>query len=190
MFLTNLWDLGYKFQQPFYSDGKVYFLPKGHNTVRFPEKGKGFLHGGATPEEVIVPTALYKAVKVAWKHPFARFLGLSLDKETGRASFYVQRVVSLDIELQNPNPSTIRVVRASILAPDTDLKGWETPSVEPGQTGILRIDCYFKKAAIGLGELEIEIAYEIGGETYTHTVPLDCQFRSAVTTGFSLKDLS
>ena len=83
----NLWALGYKFQQPFNADGKVYFLPKGHNTVRLPGKGKGFLHGGATPEEVIVPTAFYKAVKVAWKHPFTRFLGLNPDKETGgRAS--------------------------------------------------------------------------------------------------------
>jgi hypothetical protein len=186
----NLWNLGYKFQQPFYADGKVYFLPKGHNTVRLPGKGKGFLHGGSTPEEVIVSTVLYKTVKVAWKHPFARFLGLNLDKDTDRARFYVQRIVALNIELQNPNSSTIRVISASILAPDTDLKECETPSIEPGQTGTLRMECYFKKAAIGQGELVIEIAYEIGGETHTLSVSLDCLFRSAVTTGFSLKDLS
>jgi hypothetical protein len=185
----NLWELGYKFQQPFYSDGKVYFLPKGHNTVRLPGKGKGFVHGGATPEEVIVPTALCRRVKIAWKHPFVRFVDLNLDKETGRARFYVQRVVSIDLELQNPNSSTVRVIRTSVIAPNTDLKSSETPSIEPGKTATLRMDCYFKKSAIGPGELLIEIAYEIGGELHTLTVPLDCLFRSAVTPGFSLKEL-
>jgi hypothetical protein len=186
----NLWVLGYKFHQPFYSDGKVYFLPKGHNTVRFPGKGRGFLHGGATPEEVIVPTALYKAVKVAWKHPFARFLGLSLDRETGKARFYIQRVVSLEIELQNPNSSTMRIIRVSVPSPETDLKGCASPVLGPGESDVLRMDCYFQKAALQESSLMIEITYEIAGDTYTLSVPLDCQFRSAVSTGFSLKDLS
>jgi hypothetical protein len=148
------------------------------------------LHGGATPEEVIVPTALYKAVKVAWKHPLARFLNLNLDRDTRRARFYVQRIVSLEIELQNPNSSVVRVIRAGILAPGADLKGCDTPSIEPGQTGVLRMDCYFNKSAVGEGDLVIEIAYEIAGESHTLTVPHECRFRSAVTTGFSLKDLS
>lgn len=186
----NLWVLGYKFHQPFYSDGKVYFLPKGHNTVRFPGKGKGFLHGGATPEEVIVPTALYKAVKVAWKHPFARFLGLNLDRETGKARFYIQRVVSLEIELQNPNSSAVRIIRASVLSPETDLKGCGSPVLGPGESGVLRMECYFQKAALEESSLMIEITYEIAEEAYTLSLPLDCQFRSAVSTGFSLKDLS
>jgi hypothetical protein len=186
----NLWGIGHKFQKPFYADDRVYFVPKGHNTVRLPGKGRGFLHGGATPEEVIVPTAVYKTIKVPWKHPFARFLGLNLERETGRAKFYIQRVVSMELELQNPNSSAVRVIRASILAPDTDLKGCEAPSIKPGQTGILRLECYFKKAALGRREMLIEVVYEIGGESHTLTVPLDCEFKSAVSTGFSLKDLS
>ena len=185
----NLWDLGYKFKQPFHSDGKIYFLPKGHNTVRLPGGGKGFVHGGATPEEVIVPTVLFKRVKTGWKHPLVRFLGLNMDKETGRARFYVQRVVPLTVEIRNPNSSALRVVKTSVLAPDTDLKSSETPSVEPGKTASLRLDCYFKKSASGPGELLIEIAYEIGGERCCVKVPLECLFKSAVTSGFSLKEL-
>jgi len=72
----NLWALGHRFKQPFVSDDRIFFLPKGHNTVRQSGKAKGFLHGGVTPEEVIVPTAIYKLVKAAWKTPAARFLNL------------------------------------------------------------------------------------------------------------------
>ena len=85
-------------------------------------KAKGFLHGGVTPEEVVVPTALYKLVKAAWKAPAARFLDLDLMRETGRAKFYIQRVVTVKIEIQNPNTVDIRVLRASVASPETDLK--------------------------------------------------------------------
>ena len=84
----NLWALGYRFKQPFVSDNRVFFLPSGHNTVRQAVRAKGYLHGGVTPEEVIVPTAIYKAIKVSWKRPAARFLNLDLIKESGRAKFF------------------------------------------------------------------------------------------------------
>ena len=108
----NLWALGHRFKQPFVADDKIFFLPKGHNTVRQSGRAKGYLHGGGTPEEVIVPTAIYKLVKAAWKPPAARFLNLDLVRDTGRAKFYIQRVVTLEVEIQNPNTIDIRILRA------------------------------------------------------------------------------
>jgi hypothetical protein len=51
------------------------------------------------------------------------------------------------------------------------------------------LDCYFKKSALDQPRLEIEILYEIAGETHTILVPLASRFKSAMATRFSLKDL-
>ena len=185
----NLWALGHRFKQPFVSDDKIFFLPKGHNTVRRSGSVKGYLHGGVTPEEVIVPTALFKLVSTAWKIPAARFLNLDLVKETGRAKFYIQRVVTLKVEIQNPNAMDIRILRASVTSPETDLKSCEAPVIPAGSVNTLQMSCYFKKTALGEKSLEIEIAYEVAGEQHTLSLTLGCEFKSAMAGGFNLKDL-
>jgi len=186
----NLFDLGYKFKRPFVSDDKTYFLPRGHNTVRQTSRVKGFLHGGVTPEEVIVPTAIYKLIKTAWKTPVARFPNLDLVRETGRAKFYIQRVVTLQVDIQNPNTVDIRILRASVTSPETDLKSCEVAVVIPaGGANILQMSCYFKKSALEEKSLAIEIAYEVSGEQHTLPFSLECEFKSAMAGGFNLKNL-
>ncbi len=185
----NLWAIGHRFKRPFASENTTFFLPRGHNTVRHAGTVKGFMHGGVTPEEVIVPTASYKMVKAAWKTLAARFLNLDLARETGRAKFYVQRVVTLDIELQNPNATDIRILRATVMSPEADLKSCETMTIPAGRVKPLRMSCYFKKAALGGKPLEIEIAYEIAGEQHTLPLVLESEFKSAMAGGFSLRDL-
>ena len=185
----NLWELGFRFKPPFGTTDDIYFIPKGHNTVRLGGRNGGYTHGGATPEEVIVPVGLYKPVKAAWNSPSWRFIGLEIEQETGKAKFFIQRVISLKLEIQNPNTSELRVLRASILSPDTDLKGCGTPIVPAGGEAVVTLDCYFQKAALEQTLLEIEIAYEIAGDTHTIHVSLESHFKSAVSTGFSLKDL-
>jgi hypothetical protein len=185
----NLWALGYQFKQPFLSDKSVFFLPRGHNTVRNSGKAKGFLHGGVTPEEVVVPTALYKLIKTAWTSPAARFLNLDMIKETGRAKFYIQRVITVTIEVQNPNAVDLHVLRASVSSPETDLKSCDVGIIPAGSVNTIQMNCYFKKSALGEKNLEIEIAYEISGDKHTHALLLECDFKSAMASGFSLRDL-
>jgi hypothetical protein len=185
----NLWALGYQFKQPFLSDKNVFFLPRGHNTVRNSGKAKGFLHGGVTPEEVVVPTALYKLIKTAWKAPAARFLNLDMIKETGRAKFYIQRVITVTIEVQNPNAVDLHVLSASVSSPETDLKNCDVGIIPAGSANTIQMNCYFKKSALGEKNLEIEIAYEISGDKHTHALLLECDFKSAMAGGFSLRDL-
>jgi len=186
---ANLWALGHKFKQPFVRDNKIFFLPKGHNTVRLSGRAKGYLHGGVTPEEVIVPTAMYKLIKVSWKPPETRFLNLDSVKETGRAKFYIQRVVTLKVEIQNPNTVDIRILRASVTSPETDLKSCEVAVIPAGSVNILQMSCYFKKSASGEKSLELEIVYEISGEQHTLPLTLECEFKSAMAGGFNLRDL-
>ena len=164
-------------------------MPKGHNTVSQSGRAKGYVHGGATPEEVIVPIAVYKLVETAWKRPAARFLSLALAGETGRAKFYIQRVVNLEIEIQNPNAADIHVLRASVTSPETDLKGYEAEVIPAEGVNAFRMSCYFKRAALEATSLEIQIAYELSGEQHTLDLALECDFKSAMTAGFSLRDL-
>ncbi len=185
----NLWKIGHRFKQPFVSENTVYFLPRGHNTVRHAGAVKGHMHGGVTPEEVVVPTAYYKLVMAAWKKPTARFLNLDLVRETGRAKFYIQRVITLEIELQNPNTIELNIFRATVMAPEADLKDCETKTIPAGSTKSIKMNCYFKKTALGENPLEIEIAYEIAGEHHTILLTLESDFKSALSSGFNLKDL-
>jgi hypothetical protein len=186
----NLWELGHVFNRPFVSETGVFFIPSGHNTVKCPSGARsGYVHGGATPEEVIVPAARYKLVKAPWKGPSVRFLDLAMDAATGKARFYIQRLVSVKLEIQNPNSAEMVVQRAGVTAPETDLKGCETPKIPGGGIGVLRLDCYFKKPALEADELVVEFEYEVAGEKRVKTVSLKSEFRSAMSTGLSLKDL-
>ena len=185
----NLWALGCQFKPPFGLDDRIFFLPKGHNTVRQSGRAKGYLHGGVTPEEVIVPISIYKLVKAAWKTPATRFLKLDVAKETGRPKFYIQRVVTLQIEIQNPNPVDIRILRASVTSPETDLKSFNGAVIPAESVQTLQMSCYFKKSSLGMKSLEIEITYEISGEQHTFFLTLESEFKSAMAGGFSLRDL-
>jgi hypothetical protein len=185
----HLWALGHRFKGPFVSENTTFFLPRGHSTVRYAGRLKGYVHGGVTPEEVIVPTALYRLVKVAWKKPGARFLNLDMARETGRAKFYIQRVVPLEIEIQNPNATDMHIIRASVVAPEADLKSYEVATIPGEAAKPMKMNCYFKKSALGEKALEIEIVYEIAGEQHALFLTLESDFISAISLGFSLKDL-
>lgn len=185
----NLWDLGYRFAPPFRKSEDVFFIPRGHSTVRAGSAGKGYTHGGATPEEVIVPAAFFKATKAAWKTPKARFLDLRIDASSGGAVFYVQRLISLRIEMQNPNGEDIRIVRVAILQPKTEIKGHDLPVLTKGQATTVSLDCYFDKSALGREELILQFYYEIAGEEMVMETKLAAEFKSVVTGGLSLKDL-
>lgn len=185
----NLWDIGYRFEDPFNNNNLIYFLPKGHNTVRFAGAIKRHMHGGVTPEEVIVPFAQYKLVKAPWKKLLFRFPDIEIIQSTGRAKFFIQRVEAIKIELKNPNPTDINILRATVISPETDLKGLDIKIIPAGGNELLRLDCYFKKGAQGERTLEVEIVYEISGEKQTQLVKLESDFKSAVKGGFSLKDL-
>jgi hypothetical protein len=186
---ANLWELGYRFEDPFSVQPCVFFLPRGHNTVKSNLKTGVYTHGGATPEEVIVPCCLYKPVQAKWEKPLARFINLNQNEKTGRAWFYILRIVPIEVELYNPNSAEIQVVRCSVAVPENGVKNFTRPHIAGEQRAFVRIDCYFNKSALGERDLELEIVYEIAGETKVLEMLLPSEFRSAMTGGFSLKDL-
>ncbi len=185
----NLWAFGHKFKQPFYEKQDIFFLPEGHNTVKKANRAKGYMHGGITPEEIIIPSAVYKMVETAWEELTYRFLELTINRETGKPQFYIQRVIQIKIELQNPNNSSVKVNRVNIPSQKADIKDFKYCSVEPEGKGIISISCYFQKSSLEEKRLYIELEYEIAGDQHTQSIELECSFKSAMSTFLNLRDL-
>ncbi len=185
----NLWDIGYRFTTPFADKGCVHFLPRGHNTVRKPGADRGYVHGGVSPEEVIVPCARYGLVAAAVKKPFVRFLNLDMTPDAQKARFYILRVVTIEMEIQNPNPTVIHPIGLDLVSPDAAIKGVTLHDVGAASTATLSIDLYFQKSAQTETDLELKLRYTINGEEYEQMVILPAEFKSATSGGFSLKNL-
>ncbi|MFC1497175.1 hypothetical protein ACFLS1_01710 [Verrucomicrobiota bacterium] len=184
----NLWALGYRFIDPFGEDNSTYFIPKGHSTVGG-RSSAGFVHGGATLEEVIVQTSVFSPAPVSWDLPSTRFLNLRQDSSTGKAVFYVQRVMPLTIEIQNSNRELIQIQRVDILTPSAEIKDANLCSVPPGGSAQINLQCYFQRSAESVDELILQITYELAGQQQVCELKVASEFRTVSKGGFSLKDL-
>ena len=184
----NLWKLGHQFVPPFGTQETSFFIPAGHNTVGSQAERMRFMHGGATPEEVIVPTACFRKAPQALAGPSWRFLDLRLDAQ-GMATFYVCRTVRVQLELQNSAHEPLAVTESEVLSPSTDVKSASTAVIPPGETRTLVYDLYFSRSAVEADSLVLHVTYEIAGQERVLEVRLPAIFRSAQTGGFSLRDL-
>ncbi len=186
----NLWDIGYQFEQPFGDSETTYFIPQGHKTAGIKKRAPGFVHGGATPEEVIIPVAVFKAVKSEWKDPLSRFVDTKLDSATSAAIFHIQRLVEINVAIQNPNPENLRIVRAEIVKPESsEIREFHTSNIAANSEKLFNIKCYFKQAATKETELSMRFIYQYGEEERELLISINSTFKSAMTGGFSLKNL-
>ena len=183
----HLWDLGYRFKQPFAGKSATYFIPKGHNTVASGSPRSGFMHGGATPEEVIVPAGFFRLSKPAWKKPAARFLDLRL--ENGVAVFYVQRLNTIAMAIQNPNSEPIAVRDVRILTTGGEVRKCSRPTVGAKSEEKISFDCIFRPECKAQVEFNVQIEYTISGEEQSLSIAVKAAFKSAQTGGFQLKDM-
>lgn len=185
----NLWELGYRFTDPLSEDVNVHFLPRGHNTVRRAGSRLGYVHGGVTPEEVIVPFAIFGLTAVPVQKPFIRFIGSERSTADAGHSFYVQRLLSLRLEVQNPNVNTMNVTHLEIVSPTASVKEVKLGDVESTAVRTIAFDVTFEKSALEATELQLLLRYSVDGEEYDTTVGVPAEFKSAMSGGFSLKDL-
>lgn len=186
---ANLWDLGYRFSSPFSGNDLVHFLPRGHNTVRKAGAGKGYLHGGITPEEVIVPAAVYGLIATEWKRPFARFVNIEMAGAKEIARFFIQRVVHIQIEVQNPNPVPLHITAIEALAPEAAVKDVGLATIIPASIANIHIDLYFQKSALSADALELSLRYQLGGAEHELALTLPAEFKSATAPGLNLRNL-
>ena len=186
----NLWDIGYRFKQPFGDCNFTYFIPQGHKTAGVKKGAQGYVHGGATPEEIIVPIAVFKAVESEWKEPLGRFADIKLDSASQAVVFHIQRIVGIEIAIQNPNPEPLRIIRVEIVKPEaSEVREFNPCTIEGNSEKQFDVKCYFKKEATRENELLLRFIYQYGEEEREFVLPLKSIFKTAVTGGFSLKNL-
>lgn len=186
----NLWDIGYRFEQPFAETNHTYFIPRGHKTAGVKKSVQGYVHGGATPEEIIVPVAVFKVVESKWKEPLGRFVGVKVNPELQAAVFHIQRIVTMSIAIQNANPDALRVVRVEVVKPEaSEVREFDPCKIDGNSEKQFDIKCYFKKESIKENELLLRFIYQYGEEERELVLSLKSIFKTAMTGGFSLKNL-
>ena len=187
---SNLWNMGYRFAKPFVDCDFEYFIPQGHKTAGAKKGASGYVHGGATPEEIIVPVAVFKAVESEWKQPQGMFVGIKLDPESKAAVFHIQRIVGIEVAIQNPNPEPLQIVRAEIIKPEaSEVREFYPCEIDGHNEKQFDIKCYFKNTATRENELLLRAIYHYGEEERELVLSLKSVFKTAMTGGFSLKNL-
>ena len=182
----NLWKLGHRFVSPL-GEG-VHFIPSGHNTVAFPGARAIFCHGGATPEEVIVPSGVFRLYSAVWSLPRLRFIDLNL--KGGKATFYVKRIVSLSIEVQNGNSEECRLESVTISPEVAEIREFDTVfSVQAHNTGRTKVSLYFGTNATTVSTVSLGFTFRIGQDRLSHTIELPVTITSATSGAIDLRTL-
>lgn len=175
----NLWDLGYRFTSPFGADDEVFFIPRGHNTVKN-SSAEGYVHGGATPEEVIVPVAVYRTVEAPTKPLAMRLLDLRVEGPDNHAVFYVKRLVSIELELQNPNSEPAHIQSVDVAGVEVDLKPVDIDVIGANATQPVKFHCYFNASPT---EATVDVTFlvncAIAGQKIVSKQTIPAEFRSA-----------
>lgn len=183
----SLWSLGHAFHSPFVEQDAKWFIPRGHHTVRN-AKQRGFVHGGATPEELLVPVMTFRPVAVAWKAPECRPEGLRLNA-AGEALFYLRRLQPIRLEVRNPNAVDIEIARVDVLSAGAEIRQSVLTSVAPQGKAEVRMELMFSDAAMMESELVLQLAWSIQGQREVREIRIPARVQSATGGGFSLKDL-
>jgi hypothetical protein len=183
----NLWALGHRFVNPYQTEGLVHFIPKGHSTVASSGPRPLYSHGGATPEEVIIPTGVFRIFRAVWLEPGVRFLNLKL--KDGRGVFYVKRIATIEVQIQNKNRDECRLESVGITPNVGEVRNFERAVVPPNATGISTVSLYFGQSATSAQTLVFTFTFRIAQETLTRRIELPVMISSAAAGGTDLTNL-
>jgi hypothetical protein len=181
----NLWKLGHRFVSPF-GEG-IHFIPSGHNTVASPGSRPIFCHGGATPEEVIVPSGVFRLYSATWTLPRLRFV--DLDMTGGRATFYIKRIVSLSVDVQNANGEECRLQLVTISPDIAEVREFDGISVPAHSVSRAKVSLYFGGNATTVSIITLGFIFRIGQDQLVQTIELPVKIISASSGGTDLKSL-
>jgi hypothetical protein len=182
----NLWSLGIRFECPLHSD-KVHFIPLGHNTVASTRLEESYFHGGATPEEVIVPFSVYRLSK-----PERSRLGIRITDSAdsnGVYKWYIKRVVTLTFDLQNRSRSACMVSQVKIIPEVGEIRHFDAVEVLPESSAICKVSLYFQQTATQIAELTLTLVAMYGNEPDQISITIPVAISSAMSGGLNLKTL-
>ena len=183
----NLWALGHRFTNPLAADGRVHFIPRGHNTVANQAKGRAYAHGGATPEEVIVPCGVFRPQRVAWSPPSLRFVNLTM--HGNNAAFYIQRISNVEVEIQNTNTEECHLTGVTLSPEVGEVRDFGAITIPPKSTRITTVSLYFSTSAKAVSLLRFELSFCVAKDSLTRAIEQPVVISSAMKGGADLNNL-
>jgi hypothetical protein len=181
----NFWAMGHRLASPM-SDN-VYFIPRGHNTVASSGQRLTFSHGGSTPEEVLVPSGLFRLYSAAWTTPKVRFV--DLDLMGGRARFYIKRIVKLTFEVQNPNADECHIEGIELSPSVGEIRHFDAIQIPARGTMQGSLSLYFADSALSIEKLILTFDLRIGQDALPQAIELPVAITSATSGGIDLRNL-
>lgn len=181
----NLWALGHRFVSPFAAG--VHFIPSGHNTVASPGLRPIFCHGGATPEEVIVPHGVFRLYPASWSAPRLRFLGIDLS--LGHARFYIKRIVPLTVKIQNNNSEEMRLETVYFTPTVGEVRAFNAVTIPAKGSQATEVSLYFSNEAIGVSNIVFDLTFRVGQDAISQKIDLPVKISSAASGGIDLTKL-
>ena len=182
----NLWSLGTRFSSAL-APGQVHFIPRGHATVANAKNGRFFSHGGATPEEVIVPCGIFRLHRAERALPQIRFTHFQEGAEVPK--WYVKRIVTLEVELRNPNSETCVIHSVKFEPAVGEIRGFEPTSLPAKSTQLVPLSLYFGNEATQHTSLTFSFEFHFGQDSVEKTIEIPVSIHSAMSGGLNLNDL-
>lgn len=182
---ANLWSLGHRLESPL--GVLTHFIPRGHQTVATAGQRLTFTHGGATPEEVLVPSGLFRLYSADWVTPALRFV--DLDLTGGSARFYIKRIVQLTFEVQNPNGDACHLEAIEITPAAGEIRHFDALQVPAKGTARGTLSLYFTEAALSIEKIDLSFDLRIGQDALPRKIELPVNITSAISAGIDLRNL-
>lgn len=182
----NLWHMGHRFTNIMTENGQVHFIPRGHNTVSA-GRCAAYSHGGATPEEVIVPCGVFRLQRAKWTLPNVRFTNLRM--RDGKAAFWIKRMSNVGIEIQNLNTVECSLINVGIVPEVGEVRDFGQIVIPPQSAGVAMVSIYFSADAKDTTHLRFELTFRVAQETLVQSTELSIIISSVMSSGPDLHNL-
>lgn len=142
--------------------------------------GSTYIHGGLTPEETLVPVAVFSPVTVSPKPLSIRLL---------KHEFVYGRKSEIRVELVNLNTYPCEFVNVEILSPHVDTTTIHIPAITPMSATEVAFEARFRRAQGDLEILPLRVTYTFLGQPQQQDSEQPIKMRSIMTSAFDLRDL-
>jgi hypothetical protein len=169
----------YTFERERFGLDENYLSAKAH--YRFlPTTGSTYIHGGLTPEETLVPVAVFTPLTLLPKPLTVRLLG---------NEFYYARKSEIRIELVNTNAYACEAVRLTIQSPNLDAPGVELDALPPTSQETVALEGRFRRSRGETDALHIRVTYDFLGQPQQQDIEEAIEMKSMMEQAFDLQDL-
>jgi hypothetical protein len=148
---------------------------------RFTDPGEGiYVHGGLSPEETIVPVAVFTPVRIEPKPLTVRLLA-------DEFRYGVKSLIRL--ELVNPNQHPCQEVHVEVLNPNVEAAPTTVGDLDMLSQIEVQVEARIRRIAGEMESLQVRVDYQLLGQSHSLTEDLPVKMKRIMTTTFDLDEL-